>query len=481
MTRAAALAVALLVAISLARAPGASASGIGAPLVGTGWSGVTTPDAASVHWNPSLLADLKGFHLQMSGGILYSYIRYHRERRAQYQHEDGFDFAVPLTVADLDPSKTGWAEPVDAHGVNPSGSLFASYQVVEDLTIGLGAYPGFAAILKMPDVGPHMWQVQEAFVVGLYVTPAVGWRITDQVQVGAGVSLVVGGLALRQVSDMATTPLLADAFADPPISQENDFGPDAPPAVRELRVLSRPVTIDQATAIGWSFNAGVTFTPLDTLKIALVYQHGADLVYEGDAYLDMDHDFFTGDLEYDGLKYPKQVKGKAFVELPMPMAARLGVSFAPIEALTLHLQASWLRWSIVESLRVTLESDDLVQEELGIGPVAQLDLARRWNDAVEVELLTTYDLNPDMRLGLRLGYHSPASPDSTVDLASIDGHRLVAGVTGRYQATESVALDLWVQLHQVLPRRVVASDYDRGNGEYLLTILGAGGALDLSF
>ncbi len=481
MRRAALVAALVVLTASLWPQGEARASGIGAPSVGTGWSGVTTADPAAAYWNPSLLADLKGFRLQMSGGIIYSYARYHRERRAQYQHEDGFDFAVPLAEADLDPSKTGWAEPVDAHGINPSGALFASYQVIDDLTIGLGAYPGFAAVLKMPDVGPHMWQLQEAFIVGLYVTPAVGWRIADWVQVGAGVSLVVGGLALRQVSDMATTPLLADAFADDPINQENDFGSDAPAAVRELRVLSRPVTINQATAIGWSFNAGVTFTPLDSLRIGLVYQHGADLVFEGDAYLDMDHDFFTGDLAYDGLEYPKQVKGRAFVELPMPMAIRLGVSYSPIDALNLHLQASWLRWSIVESLRVTLESDDLIQEELGIGPVAQLDLARNWNDAVEIELLTTYDLNADMRLGLRLGYHSPASPDTTVDLASIDGHRLVAGVMGRYVATENVALDLWVQLHQVLPRRVVASEYDRGNGEYLLTILGAGGALDLTF
>lgn len=478
--RYAALLAWLALLASLASPP-AAASGIGSPLIGTGWSGVTTVDPAAVHWNPSLLADLPGFRLQLAGNLIYARPSYHRQRRATYQHEDGFDFALPLDEASVDAAKTGWDAPVAADVVAPGGSLFASYQLFESLTLGLGVYPAFAAILKLPDQGPHRWQLQEAFVVGLYATPSVAWRITDQVTVGVGGSLVVGGLALRQVVDLAGTPMLGEAFANPPISQDNDFGDDAPPGVRELDVLSRPVTIDQAIAYGFSFNVGVTFDPIDELRLALVYQHGADLVFEGDAYLDMDHDFFTKDLAYQGMQYPGLVRGKAYIEMPLPFSLRAGVAVHPIEPLTLHLQASWVRWSVVESLRVTLESDDLVQEDLGLGPIAKIELPRRWNDTVELELLTTWDFGADARLGLRLGYHSPAPPDSTVDLSSIDGHRIIAGLMGRYQVHEHLALDVWAMLHQVLPREVVASLHDRGNGTYALTVLGLGGALDLSF
>ncbi|HAN31144.1 MAG TPA: hypothetical protein DCQ06_06050 [Myxococcales bacterium] len=61
------------------------------------------------------------------------------------------------------------------------------------------------------------------------------------------------------------------------------------------------------------------------------------------------------------------------------------------------------------------------------------------------------------------------SPDATVDLMSIDGHRLIAGLLAS-QSFGAVTLTAAVGVQHVLPRRVVASRYDRGNGWYRLTI-----------
>lgn len=477
--RAMAVAAAALLSLTVVGST-ALAGGLSAPGIGGGWSGVSTADPAAVHWNPARLAGIPGFRLQLEAALVIGHVEYRRERRATYQREDGFDFDLPLDPADVDPSKTGWAEGVSGTVVAPSGAIFASYQILDGLTVGLGAYPAFAAALKLPDQGAHRWHLQEAFILGEYVTPAVGWQPVEWLQIGVGVDLVIGYLALRKVDDLAETELLAETLARPPINQANDFGPDAPAGVRELDVLARPTVIN-GTGFGISFKAGVTFIPLPELTLSLVYQHGVDLVLKGTGWLDMDHDFFTKDLAFQGLQYPGLVKGDAYTELPLPGTLRLGIGWQMLEGVGLSLQASWTRWSTVEELAVTLDSDDLAQPDLGIGPVARVALPRDWNDTFEIEVLGDFRIGESLRLGARLGYHSPASPDSTVDLASIDGHRLIVGLAAGYELAEDLSLTTQLLLQQVLPRRVVASSHDRGNGEYLLSIVALGLGLDVTF
>jgi long-chain fatty acid transport protein len=474
---------ALVFALLTALVPtGARASGIAVPLVGTPWAGVTTADPAAVHWNPAMLSMLSGYRLEFDGAIAYGHGRYRRERRAEYQVEDGFQFALPLDPEEVDATKTGFAEPIEFDLVLPVGSLFASFELHERLRFGFGAY-GVAGVsgLKLPDDGPQKWQVQEASILAVHLTPSVGIKLTEWLHVGAGVNLVVGLLSLRQVVDLAGTPLLGDVLANDPINQPNDFGPDAPSGVRELDVLSRQATILHGVAVTASFNLGVAIQPVPELTLGLAYQHFSNLVFKADAYLDMNHDFFTTDLASQGLQYPPLVKGDAYIEMPIPWSLRAAVAWRVIPELELTLQGSVVGWSMQETLRVTLDSPDLAQPELGVGSTTTIDLPRRWLDTVEVELLATIQATTDLRLGIRAGYHSPASPDSTVDLASIDGHRLVFAIMGDLQVSAAVNLGLFALLNQILPRRVVSSDYDRGNGEYLLTLVAGGGAIKLGF
>lgn len=462
---------------------GAWASGLSVPLVGTAWSGVTTKDAAAVHWNPGMLGMLSGTRLQLNGGMIWAHVSYERDRRALYQHEDSFKFALPLEDEDIDLSKSGKAEEVSGDMFLPIGGAFLSVAVpdYDKIVFGLGIYGSQGAVIQLPEEGPHEYHIVEAQILGLNVTPAVAFRPLEWLSIGAGLNIVIGGVGLRKTEDLASTTLLGDALANDPINQPNDFGEDAPPGVRELDVLSRPVSISKATAVGLSFNVGLAVKPADTVTVGLMYQHGASLVFEGNAYLDMDHDFFTKDLAFKGLEYPALVEGDAFVELPFPASLRLGVGVEASETLQLALQASWVMWSVIETLDVTLQSPDLAQPELGIGPVAKISLPRDYNDTVEVEALVGVTVDEGLELGFKAGYHSPMSPDKTMDLSGIDGHRLVMAVMGNYQATDLISLQLQLLYQQVLPRTVEASDYDRGNGTYALSILHLGGALTFSW
>lgn len=457
----------------------ARASGLSTPALGAGWASMTTATPASLHFNPALLADLPGARLQLDLSGIYARARYTRQRRAAYQYADGFEFALPIDPASIDPTKTGWSDPVSADALLPAAALFGSLALGDRWAVGLGVQPTHGAPLRFPDEGPQRWQLQEVFLLGAHITPAVAFKPTSWLRIGAGLDVVLGTLSLRQVIDLSTLSFLADAFENPPIEQPNDFGPDAPAALRELDVLSRPSMIDSATATGLSFKLGLTLAPNDDVRVALAWQHGVDLVFAGDVYLDMDHDFFTGDLASQGLLYPKQVRGEAFVRLPLPAALRLGLSVRALPELTVHAQASWVLYSVVQALEVTMRSDDLAQPQLGVGNVSSFALQRRWNDTLEAELLVQWRAGQWTTLGLRAGYHSPVSPDRTVDLASIDGHRLIGSLLVKLQLLDALALSGGLGVQHVLDRTVVASDHDRGNGIYALTLLSAGATLDL--
>lgn len=475
-----ALAATLALSASLAAAPSTHAGGLGTPLVGTAWSGVTTADAAAVYWNPARLSAIEGHELQLGAGLIVAFASYERVRRAQYQYEDSFDFALPLDPADIDASKSGSAGEVSGDMLLPLGSVFASWRVHDRVTLGLGVYAAYGAVLDMPANGPQQWQVNDAVLFGVQVTPAISVQATDWLSIGAGFHLVIGALGLQQTIDLAGTSLLGGALANPPISQPNDFGSDAPPGVRELDVLSRPATVDQATALGASFNVGVALTPHPDWVIGLTYQHRTDLVLEGDARLNMDHDFFTTDLAYKGLQYPALVEGTAFVELTLPASLRLGLSWTPAEGTEIALQGGWVMYSAVEALIVTIESPDLELPTLGLGSTARVELPRDWNDSFEVELLLAHQVAEILRLGFRAGYHSPVSPDRTLDLASIDGHRLIGAAMVDVKISDTIALQGQVMLQHLIPHEVTNSDFDLGNGTYGLTIFHVGGALSLS-
>ncbi|MCO4760212.1 MAG: outer membrane protein transport protein [Myxococcales bacterium] len=450
----------------------ADAGGISSPRNGAGWASPTFATPASIHFNPAAIMSLSGVQLDASLAFIYAEAKYVRNRRSAYQRADGLDFALPVPPAEIDPTRSGWQPEMNGTVMSPGGAASLSWRVSERFALGLSLHPSYAAVLAFPDDGPHRFQMQEVALLASFITPTIAFAPTDWLHLGAGFDLVSGMMSLRQVVDLATTPMLRDSLGQPPISQKNDFGPNAPAGVRELDVLGRPVTINQAEALSWSFKLGATVLVSESLRFALSYQHSTPMVFVGDAYLEMDEDLFTQDLASQGLQYPPLVKGRAWIELPLPASLRFGVAWDVTSQLALHVQASWVRYSAVQDLTVTLQSDDFVQPKLGLGDTTAIALERGWVDTVEAEVLAVWRSGNGMRLGLRGGYHSPMSPDATVDLLSIDGHRMIGSVMLR-QAWGGFALSGTVGGQHVFDRTVEASRYDRGNGVYGLTIVHA--------
>jgi len=453
----------------------AYASGLGAPNVGTSRSGPSVLDAAAVFWNPGLLGFLDKGELMLNGSLLVGIITYERERRGLYQREDSFDFALPVDADAIDPSKTGTSNSTTANPIAPLPNLFFSYPIADTgLTAGFGVYSPYAALLAFDGGGPQQWQLDEALIATVNFTPTITWRPHRMVSVGVGVSYVVGLLQLDRVQDLATLPDLGAALESPSINQANDFGADAPTGVRELAVMARPISISNAWAHSITFNAGVAVQPMDNLMLGLTYQHSTAMNFRGDFQLNMDDDFFTQDLASQGLQYPAIVRGDASVSFTLPNSILFGASYDFTEQWGADVMFGYVFWSTVERFDVRAESPDLAQPELGLPSTTSISLERQWNDTITVEGTGRFRPLKPLMLWLTGGYQSSASPDSTIDVASPDGDRIVVNTGLSFDLFDNFSLLGDIEVQSILPRTVVGSNFDVGNGEYRLTLISMG-------
>jgi long-chain fatty acid transport protein len=449
----------------------AAASGFDAPNVGSQQSGPVTRDAAAVYYNPAQLGYLAQPQLDAGVGVIFGSIAYQRERRGAYQFEDNLDFAEPIDPRDLDPAKTGTAGKVRATPVGPTvDAFFAIPAIRERLAFGLGVYIPYAAILDLPESGPQRFQIQGVDLISANVTLSAGVKLHEVISIGAGVSYVLSFMQLSRVQDFAALDIFGEGLARDPINQENDFGTDAPSTVRELDVLARHVDVERAISHGVTFNAGVALRPTKKLDLALVYQHGSKVRADGRFTLHMDDEFFTQDLAAQGVVFVPIVRGTTHIEFSLPKRLTLGAGYVIHPKFSLDGLVSYVFWQDFDAIRIRLTSPDLAQEALGIGESADQTIVRDWQGSVHAEVWGRIRPIERLLVSVLLGYQSSASPDSTVDMQSPDGNRMLfgGGVGWRFNDTFSLYGDFEGQA--ILPRRVVASDFDLGNGTYNLFI-----------
>jgi long-chain fatty acid transport protein len=473
--------ISILIVAALFAGDRAWASGLQPPIVGHPWSGPVTADAAATFWNPAMLAGVRAARVEGNMDLVLPFITYTRERRGVYQREDSFKFKLPLEPGDLDPSKTGVQFPVSPlNTIIPAGSLFAAVPVSDRVTLGFGFFGLAGAIITFPDFGPARYQIQEASVLGMALTAGAGVKVTEWLKVGATAYFVAGRAGLRKVADLAETDLLKDALARPPINQPNDFGASAPTGVRELAVLSRPFTLKDATAYAGTFAVGLAFEPRKDLTIGLTYVHRVPLRLKGRFFLDMNDDFFTQDLASQGLRYPPLVQGDAYVEFPIPSTVKLGLAYQASESFRLQLLLEYVNNADVRSFVVTLQSPDLAQPSLGVPDVVRIVERRNWRDTVSTLATGIFKVTRNVEIGLSLGYQSSAVPDATMSLASPDGNRIVGSAVSRLSFGR-FELSAGATVNHILRRTVTASEFDKGNGTYDITLLLLSGSVAVKF
>ena len=457
-------------------------AGIAAPVVGGSDAGNLRARAAQVWWNPAAMALAEGAQLSVSGHLVVGRIAHERERRALYQEADGFVFALPVPEDAVDPTRSGWAPPAVATPLALSPALFYMAPVGAGAwRWGAGLHTPYAALASYPAMGAQRYAVREATLLTGYGTVAIAYAPSPRWSVGAGVSGVVGFAELSRVQDFAALVDVGQALANPPIAQPNALGPDAPPALRELDVLSRPLSFHRGIATALTFHAGVQAAVTRDLRVGTTYHHGAPLNFRGRFRLNLDDPFFTRDLASQGLQYPALVTGDASLSMALPAQLRQTAMWALGQGWSLDAELAWVRWSAVRAYDVRARSPALAQPEVGLGETTRVRIERGWRDGWQGELGVHRELPGAQRWHVGVGWHQGVVPTATMDAASPDGPRVVlrGGVSLPVGEGQRVIVDGVLQ--QVLPQRVRDSRYDLANGRYALTLAAIGGGWEWSW
>ncbi len=150
-------------------AGGITAYELGTPDVGlaaAGWA-ARAQDASTLFKNPAGMSLLPKSELQVGAQLVYANIKF---------------------SPDTPPTNTGGSDGGNAAGWAPGGSLFYVQKVNKDLSLGIGVFSYLGASLKYDENWVGRFFGQELTLIGYTLMPAVSYRVTEWLSVGAGLS-----------------------------------------------------------------------------------------------------------------------------------------------------------------------------------------------------------------------------------------------------------------------------------------------------
>ncbi len=266
-------------------------------------------------------------------------------------------------------------------------NFFASRALSSKAYVGLGIY--------FPYGSGNLWEdgknfsgrtiVQELVLRTLFITPAIALKLSDNVSVAVGVSLVPASAYLKRVLGAS------------------DGGQVLFPKSKYNKEGSVEIT---GAAFGVGANAGLQLTMMDHLKIGLAFRSAIDLAFSGDAKFDIPTDAPSG----IAANFPD---GEGSLDITLPHTFLFGIGWDD-GPLTVEASTQVTMWSSYDELRVNFAS--------GL-PSPSSASPRNWNVVPMFRLGGQYMLTKEFTARAGLGYDVSPVPDTTLDPTLADSDR----------------------------------------------------------
>jgi long-chain fatty acid transport protein len=245
------------------------------------------------------------------------------------------------------------------------------------ITFGAAAYVPYGLMIKWdknPGNNPGAYNCFESWYMREVVTPSVSYEITENLYVGAGISLGKSQAGRKFISQGLS-------------------------AKYKTEIL---IETDIKDSFNYSYNLGILYKPLSSLSLGLTYRSMTDADFKGD--LKIKSDIFENTQSFDA----------AMETVDHPAQIQAGIKYDFLDKFSLFADVLWINWSSVEDEKIFFKNiSPQIMEVLGTD---REKFARDWNDTTQVKLGLEYRLN-DI-LSLRCGYFNDPSPipDKSFDL-----------------------------------------------------------------
>jgi long-chain fatty acid transport protein len=395
----------------LALWPGtALAGGFYVPEIGgraVGMAGAMTAESAdpsTIFHNPAGLTALPGAQVQLSGDLVLP---------------DIVSFRRPL----VDPGTGGTVTFASSSNQNRAAAIpfvGVAFDLGHDLHAGFAAYVPFGATLRFPASGAQRFVVTEVALRALYVGPALAYRLTPHLSIGASVSYIDASLDLRQRNAL------------PFVTGDPEATPNPDPGVEGDTVISArdPFSLGANLGVQWRD---------DRFTLGLSVMAPTTLGFSGDVTIT------NPTIMQIGAEPAGRRTDQVHLQMPLPLIVRAGAVARPLERLALALEVNWQRWSTSRELRL----DFTREPPLLLTPGATLFdvvMENRWRDTLAARLAanaTPFAFPLELRAGLL--YDQSPIDDRHYDLLTPDADKLGLAAGASYPlavAGRTVRLDL---------------------------------------
>ncbi len=343
-------------------------------------------DPSNQFYNPATLSDLPGWQVMFDlRGFLPN-------------AEIEVDSATAPDGSDI--SSLGNSGELTSAAVAPAG--YASFQVADDLVMGLSVSSPFVAILDSDPVWAGQYQLLSTDFVTFNGQISAAYRVTDWLAVGGGVNVQYFDFKASNLQDFPTP-----------------FG-----------TITSPGTLKgDDTALG--FNFGVRIDPHEDVRVGVSYRSRIKHSFQGTA-------------SADDPAIPSQ--GASFA-LTTPDMATLSVSYDVDEDLTLLADVGWTNWSAFQGFTVRFESP--FQPDA----VRRVEFRDTWHGALGFR----YEIDEGFTVGSGALFDQSAATGGNNTL-SPDGHRVEFGAGLNKTITDNISVNLAAN-HLIVMR----SDIDVAN------------------
>ncbi len=263
---------------------------------------VWVDDASALFYNPANLVDVPSSQVQVSALLGYSHADYSgllgkTETERPWSLLPAFALAWPLPD--------------------------------EDLTLGFGMRVPYGRQTRWDSSGAFRYAapVSSEMMVADF-SPALAWRISDALSIGAGLDLYYGRLQFRQLLPiLSTSRITADAAG---------------------------------YAVGG--NAGITWRITPSQRLALTCRSPFDLT-------------FSGDMETAGIPPPAVSSSDVDTTFRFPTIVALGYGIQLTDTFRVEAKVEWLQFSRYKTLTIDAGDNNALVNALGLTTTPQ-----NWND-----------------------------------------------------------------------------------------------------
>ena len=323
-------------------------------------------DASAVFFNPANLAGLTNLQVLTSATVGYG--------ESHYQPNDRSPGAAVPTSTDLPwfalPSfAVAW--PLPAAG----------------LGFGLGVNVPFGRQSCWDNAGNFRYTAPAySKMMVLDINPALAWRISDELSVGAGLDIYYGRLQFRQY--LPWFPLPGDGLA-------------------------------QAMADGWAVgaNGGITWRPTPNQRVALICRTPFDLRFSGDLTVS---DIPTG--------VPVVPESRITTTFPFPTIVALGYGVRATDALTLETDVKWLQYSRFKTMTLDAGANNWLLQTAHLASTTT-----DWNNTWTFGLGAAWQFAPQWTLRGGYEYLESPEPNRTFAPSFLDNSQSLVGLGFGYR------------------------------------------------